>query len=154
MERSLPVPMPVLVRKLLQLDRRSWQDLLAAQAALLSAQWKLRTRPIGEFAIRAPLGRADASGDAERARAIAVAVTRAARHGLFRPYCLVRAVALREMLVANGVQGSSIRIGVRREQGAFQAHAWVRWGEVILGDVPEHVASFTEVDDLRVVSRR
>lgn len=146
--------MPALARKLLRLDRRGWQDLLAAQRALIRAQWRLRTRPIGEFAIREPLGQADATGDGARAQEIAAAVTRAASYGLFRPYCLVRAVALRELLIANGVQGSSIRIGVRRESGTFQAHAWVRWGELVLGDRAEHVARFTEVDDLRVVSRR
>lgn len=146
--------MPTPVRKLLRLDRRGWRDLLAAQAALVSAQWRLRTKPIGSFAIREPNGPADVKGDPRRAGEIATAVTRAASHGLFRPFCLVRALALRELLVANGILGSTIRVGVRRKDGTFQAHAWILWGEQILGDRPEHVARFTEVDDLRVMSQR
>jgi len=146
--------MPTLVRKLLRLDRRGWRDLLAAQAALVRAQWRLHTKPVGSLAIREPNSPADVKGDPRRADEIATAVTRAASRGLFRPFCLVRALALRELLVANGILGSSIRVGVRREDGKFQAHAWIRWGDRILGDRPEHVARFTEVDDLRVVSRR
>src|SRR5690606_11752520 len=90
-------------------------------------------------------------GDPERARSLALAVGRAAEHGLFRPFCLVRALALRDLLDRHGIHGSQIRVGVRRGGERMSAHAWVRWGEVVLGDSPEHVATFTEVDDIRVL---
>ena len=145
-------PLRRLVR-LLRLDRRGWQDLLRAQAALLRAQWRLKREPLGALAIRDAIDPDGVTGDPVRAHALAVAVQRVATHGVFRPYCLVQAMAIRELLVAEQIHGASIRIGVRRHAGAFQAHAWVRWGEAILGDQPAHVATFTEVDDLRVLGR-
>ena len=51
------------------------------------------------------------------------------------------------------IHGSEIRIGVRRRDGVFAAHAWIRWNNEILGDLPAHVATFTEVDDIRVLGR-
>ncbi len=145
--------MPRRLRKLLALDRRGWLDLLRAQAALLRAQRRLAREPIGALAIRAPVDATLTSGDPSRAQALGLAIERAAEHGIFRPYCLVRAMALRELLNAESIHGASIRIGVRRHRGVFQAHAWVLWDSRILGDRPEHVATFTEVDDLRVLGR-
>lgn len=153
MRRPRAAPMPPPLRKLLALDRRSWLDLLRAQAALLRAQWRLRREPLGALAIRAPIDLGATSGDPVRARSLGLAIERAAEHGIFRPFCLVRAMALRELLLADEIRGASIRIGVRRHNGEFQAHAWVLWGATVLGDRPEHVARFTEVDDLRVLGR-
>lgn len=147
-------PMSLPLRKLLALDRRGWRDLLRAQTALLRAQWRLGREPLGSLAIRDTVEPGDVAGEPPRARALASAVVRAATYGVFRPYCLVQAMALRELLLAENIRGASIRIGVRRHDGAFQAHAWVRWGDAILGDRAEHIAQFTEVDDLRVLGRR
>ncbi|MCC7003274.1 MAG: lasso peptide biosynthesis B2 protein [Gemmatimonadaceae bacterium] len=137
--------------KLFALGFSGWRDLLRAQRALLRARRQLRTEPLGSLAIRASVDPATVTGDARRANEIALAVMRTAERGLFRPYCLVQSLALRELLLADGITGVSIRIGVRRHRGVFQAHAWVRWGDVVLGDSAEHVATFTEVDDLRVM---
>lgn len=145
--------MPSRLRKLAALDARGWRDLLRAQLALLRASWRLRRVPVGRLAIREAVHRDRVSGDAARAAAVALAVERASTHGLYRPRCLARSLALRDLLVADGVEGASIRIGVRRHRGEFQAHAWVRWGDAILGDSPVHVAAFTEVDDLSLVPR-
>ena len=87
----------------------------------------------------------------DRAHAIALAVSRAAEHGVFRPRCLARAMATRDLLDKNGIVGSTIRVGVQRENGKFLAHAWILWGTHVLGDDPSWVARFTEVDDLRVL---
>lgn len=141
------------LRDLAALGPRGWRDLWRAQAALLRAQRRLRREPIGALAIREPFAESAATGDPGRAYALAMAVHRMSRFGLIRPYCLVRAMALRDLLVEDGVHGASIRIGVRREAGEFQAHAWVRWGARIVGDDPRHVARFTEVDDLTVLRR-
>lgn len=140
--------------RLLSLDGRAWIDLWRAQAALLRAQWRLRRQPLGSLAIRDEAGPERLSGDPARASALGLAVERAAEHGIIRPFCLVRAMALRELLRAEGIAGASIRIGVRRNGGEFQAHAWVLWGATVLGDRPEHVARFTEVNDLGVLARR
>ncbi len=124
---------------------------MRAQAALLRARRRVRTEPIGSFTSRGPDAAGVVRGDPVRAREIALAVERAAAHGLFRPYCLVQALALRELLTRHGIDGSQIRIGVRQNGGKFSAHAWVRWGQEILGDRADHVAGFTEVDDIRVL---
>lgn len=146
--------MPALLRKLRTFGLRDAIDLFRAQAALLRARRLVATRPVGSLAIRAHVTPESLTGDPERAHALALATRRAARFGLFRPYCLVQAIALRDLLEADGIRGSSIRVGVRRNGGTFEAHAWVTWGRHLLGDRPEHVRRFTEVDDLRVLGGR
>lgn len=128
------------------------RDLVAAQLALLRARARLKREPIGTLTTRDLSANALPVGNPERARALASAVTTAADHGLFRPLCLVRALALQDLLVRNGIAGGDIRVGVRTRDGAFAAHAWVKWGNEILGDDPSHVATFSEVDDIRVLA--
>lgn len=122
-----------------------------AQAALLRARRRLKREPIGNLTERRQRLAGAPQGDLQRAEQLAAAINSAADHGLFRPFCLVRAVALEELLLREGITGGDIRIGVRRRDGVFAAHAWVRWGDVILGDDSAHVATFTEVDDIRVL---
>ena len=69
------------------------------------------------------------------------AVHRAARYGLFRPRCLTRALALQRLLARRGWP-ASLHVGVRRDRGALLAHAWVELDGAVLGDSPEHVATF------------
>jgi hypothetical protein len=145
--------MPPPIRRLLALDGGEFRDLVRAQVALLRAEWRLKREPIGALAIRDPFHADHATGDPGRARALARAVERAAAHGIFRPFCLTRAMAIRSLLEADGILGASIRVGVRRHEGEFQAHAWVLWAHEVLGDRADHVARFTEVDDLRVLQR-
>lgn len=141
------------LRKLLAIGAQGRRDLIRAQFALLRAHWRLRRRSVGGLVTRRGHDAEPITGDPARARALARAVERAATHGVFRPLCLTRAIALREVLDAEGITGSDVRVGVRRVGGRFDAHAWVRWGDAVLGDRPEHVAEFTEVDDIRVLDR-
>ncbi len=116
----------------------------------------MRTKPIGSLTVRdSSAGTPPPASAHNRQRAIelATAVRRAADFGLFRPFCLVRAMALRTLLERADIHGSEIRIGVRRRDGIFAAHAWIRWNNQVLGDLPAHVATFTEVDDIRVLGR-
>ena len=129
---------------------------MVAQAALLGAWIRVATRPRGQLVgMAGPEGEAaravpDESARA-RARGLALAVTRVATHGVFRPQCLVRAVALKALLDARGLSGSRVQIGVRSRGGAFAAHAWVEYGSEILGDKPEHVQSFAPLPELTVL---
>lgn len=140
------------LRKLVRLDRRAVAELLEAQRALLWAQCLVWTRPAGKLA--APAEEAESQGgDAARnaeAERVALAIGRAAENGIFRPLCLVRAVALQRMLERRGIRGSRIRIGVKRERGRFAAHAWVEYGPLLLGDAGWHVGSFAPLTDLRM----
>lgn len=128
------------------------RDLVAAHFALWRARARLRREPIGTLTMRDIAAAAPVSGDPLRAESLAAAIEAAATYGLFRPRCLARALALQDLLTRHGITGSEIRVGVRRRNGGFAAHAWVRWGGRLLGDDPAHVATFTEVDDIRVLA--
>ena len=141
------------LRKVLALGRRGWSDLLRAQGALLRAAWRLRREPIDRLVGREPAGARSPTGDPARAQSLDLAIRRASRYGLFRPYCLVQALALQELLVVDGIHGATICVGVRRNGGRFEAHAWVRWNGRVLADEESHVSLFTEVDDPRVLDR-
>ena len=129
-------------------------EFVTAQRALLRARRRLKRQPVGTLATRGDATTAPATGSLQRAEQIARSVVRAANHGLFRPFCLVRAMAIHDLLERSDIRGSEIRIGVRRRAGEFAAHAWVRWNDRILGDDPTHVASFTEVDDIRLLGEQ
>ena len=89
-----------------------------------------------------------------RAEALALAVGRAAEFGVFRPLCLVRAVALNRVLERHGITGSRVRVGVRMRNGRFAAHAWVEYGDRVIGDNEAHVGSFVELSEVRLVDAR
>lgn len=120
------------------------RELARAQAALLAAQLRVWTRPAGRLVRLAPERREtapQAHGDAARRdpapsypHSLARAVDRAARGGLFRPACLVRALALHRLLARAGVAGARIRIGVRPEGARLHAHAWVEVDGAALGE--------------------
>jgi hypothetical protein len=57
------------------------------------------------------------------------------------------------MLEQRGIEGSRVRIGVRRIDGAFSAHAWVELGQHVLGDDIRHVSSFAQLLDVSVVKK-
>ena len=136
--------------KLSRLSLRDWRELFEAQWALLVAQSMLRSRPMGSLAT--PVASVDAV-DPDRmleARRLALAMVRAARFGIFRPQCLARSLALSRMLTAHGITGGIIRVGVRRDDGEFLAHAWVELAGETLGDADEHVGSFVPLTNLDV----
>jgi hypothetical protein len=144
--------------KIRALGARDWAELAEAQLMLARAQLVVFTRPRGGLidggapeaaAVPAPLASSDV------ARRLGVAVSRAARFGVFRPRCLVRSLALQRMIERRGIEGSRIRIGVRREgeRGErLSAHAWVEYGDLVLGDHDAHVGSFTRLADVRMKS--
>jgi len=141
------------LRRVLALTGTEWWDFFGAHIALLRAHYLVRRRQVGGLVGRVHGPVDEAVGDAHRAEQVARALDRAARYGVLRPLCLVRSIALRDLLQRRGIRGAMIRIGVRREAGEFQAHAWVRWGTRILGDDARFVARFVEVNDLRIFER-
>jgi len=147
-----------LLRKLAGLSRTEWVDLFQAQAALIWAQLLVWTRPTGKLVDSSapptaalPDALTPTTELSPRAYQLALAISRAAEHGVFRPLCLVRAVALNRMLEARDIRGSRIRIGVRRVGGRFTAHAWVEHGDVVLGDLDAHVNRFAQLADVRLI---
>lgn len=145
---------PALFRKIRRLGFQGGLDLLEAQRALLRARRALKSRPRGEL-IR-PVGEAgDAAAWAApldstriaRLDRIAVAVRRASDYGVFRPTCLVRAIALEELARRHAIDEAVVRVGVRRREGVFEAHAWLELSGTVVGDTRTNVAGFTVLDD-------
>jgi hypothetical protein len=141
--------------KLVSLSERDRQDLARAQLALLRAQLAVWTRPQGRL-VRQEHESQGTPDEYTRgtARRLADAVSLAARHGVFRPNCLVRSLALSRLLEREQVRGWHVRIGVRERTGGLEAHAWVELGAEVLADSAEHVASFARLTDVRLVKAR
>ena len=71
-------------------------------------------------------------------------VNAADRHGLFHPSCLVKSLTLWWLLGRQGIS-SRLRIGVRKEGGNLEAHAWVEREGTALNEPEErhhHYAAF------------
>lgn len=97
---------------------------IRAQAALIRALRSVRRLPVGEPVHVARTKGRSKGVDAGPVARLEQAVARAARHGLFRPSCLVRSVALADLLQRNGLADGRLRVGVRWADGEFRAHAW------------------------------
>src|SRR5438034_2068867 len=73
-------------------------------------------------------------------------VLAAARNSPIRSTCLERSLSLWWLLARQSIE-TQIRIGVRKDSGKFEAHAWVERGGVAIGE-PEashsHYAAFAE----------
>lgn len=114
---------------------RAAVDALRAARAVLVARRAVAKRPIGDLVARVPAStnrsastaRADVltPEDERQVARWARAVDRALRWLPGDPACLVRASALRSLLTANGLEAADVRIGVRRGDAGFAAHAWV-----------------------------
>ena len=149
-----------------------------ALAAVLAAGWRLRRRAPGEeMSLRSADPDADTGADADagtpigltggdrgsaaparppadgvdEARRIARSLDRACRLLPWEPTCLVRALALKRMLDRRGLTGARVRVGVRRSEGEFSAHAWLECGGQVVGDAPEQVAEYESLGGLDVV---
>jgi transglutaminase superfamily protein len=129
--------------------------MMRAQITLLRAQREMRSLPTGELVREAasPTG-ASVTDRADDARRIARAVNRAAAYGVFRPKCLVRSRALRQLLDSAGIVGAHVRVGVHLSKGQFQAHAWVEYGGQVVGDDPAFVDRFNPITELQVAALR
>lgn len=143
-----------LLRKLRGLSPAAWAELCAAQYALIRAQIVLWTRPRGELLARSDTGSVTETGDrgiAPKVWQLALAVERTAEHGLFRPTCLVQAIALQRLLTSRGFAGSSVHVGIRM-RGRFVAHAWVEYCGAVIGDRAWRVNAFEELASMDVMS--
>lgn len=145
------------IRAVPRLFRRSPGELLElvrAQWLLLVAQWTLRTRPRGRLLRPATPDAASASPERlRRVARMAIAVDRAARLGLFRPTCLVRAIALEKLLHREHVNSATVRVGVLRDEAALLAHAWIELDGRVLGDSPANVRRFVPLPHFTAVQQ-
>ncbi len=133
------------IRKALLL---SWGDrrvLLAAALWLPLADLTLRWR--GLQAAQRWLG-AGAVADAEPPATmedlhrLARLVDAAGRHHIKRFTCLPRALVLQRLLARKGID-SLLRIGVKRDGGLLEGHAWVECAGVPIGEGPDLEQQFS-----------
>lgn len=142
-----------LVRKLLGVSPAAWGELCTAQYALIRAQIVVWTRRRGALlAPSVPIAGSETSDRSVPPKVwrMALAVERAAEHGLFRPTCLIQAIALQHMLTSRGFAGSSVRVGIRM-QVRFIAHAWVEYRGAVLADRAWRVNRFAELAQVDVL---
>jgi hypothetical protein len=72
-------------------------------------------------------------------------VNAADRHGLVHPSCLAKSMALWWLLGRQGI-ASHLRIGTRKENEKFEAHAWVERGGAALNEPDEHHHHYAAFD--------
>lgn len=148
--------MGALARKIGSLGAREWRDLLRAQWALIAAQRVVRSRAPGQLTSRnaepTSVTQGAPRGATAHAHALGDAVRRAAKYGVFRPACLVRAIALQRLLSDDGIQGAMIRVGVKQAEEGMLAHAWVELDGDVIGDSFAHVREYAALNDLSVLS--
>ena len=76
---------------------------------------------------------------------------RASEFGFFRPACLVRSIALHRLLLARGIVGGRVQVGVVLQDGRLAAHAWVEYAGEILGDDPNILSHFDPLPGLSLI---
>lgn len=129
--------------------------MMRAQVALLRAQREMRSLPTGRLVHEETVSKGRYASDrTDDARRIALAINRAAVYGVFRPKCLVRSRALRQLLAGAGIEGAEVRVGVQLSKGRFLAHAWVEYAGQVVGDDPAYVARFNPMTELQVAALR
>lgn len=129
-------------RKLQTARALSWDDWLTLAHAwwlLLILDWGLRLLPFPRVqAFAAPeISRGRHAPTPQTLQRLHRLVDLAARHHLYRMTCLRRALVLQRLLRQRGAD-AQLRIGVRKVDGALQAHAWVEYDGHIIGQ-PEKV---------------
>lgn len=142
------------VPKLRRLTPGEWRDMLSAQLALLIAQ--LRVWTLAQGRLTTPSGDpappvSPSVAEIPKARNLALAVSRAATFGVFRPACLVRSVALCRLMERRGIHHGIVRVGVVMRGGRFHAHAWVEYAGEVLGDDPLSVSDYETLPGVNVL---
>ena len=81
----------------------------------------------------------------ERTALTAHLVNSADRHGLVSSSCLAKSLTLWWLLEKQGIR-SDLRIGIRKEQDKFEAHAWVERGGLALNEPDDHHRHYAAFD--------
>jgi hypothetical protein len=139
------------LRRFSSLERGAQKLFLRAMVILPVVALSLRWR--GFQATQASLQKSISSGIQELDSALATRhvvltahmVNAADRHGLVHPSCLAKSMALWWLLGRQGIS-SELRIGIRKENEKFQAHAWVERAGTALNEPEEHHHHYAAFD--------
>lgn len=77
--------------------------------------------------------------------AVCHVVNKAADNHLFNLNCLRRCVVAREILRKEGIP-AVLHFGVRSRMGQESVHCWLTVEDTVVGDTPEHVEKYQELD--------
>lgn len=87
----------------------------------------------------------ECSNAGERAKLTAHMVYAAERQALVHPTCLALSLTLWWLLERQGI-ASHLRVGIRKENGKFAAHAWVERNGAALNEPEEHHHHYAAFD--------
>ena len=137
------VPMREWIQQFSALERSAWGLFLRASVLLpmISSSLCLRgfrqTKTTLQYFVCTPHGLQDASAQ-ERAALTAHAVRAVWRSGIGHPDCLNASLTVWWLLARKGIT-SDLRVGVHKDGGKFEAHAWVECGGAALNEPePRH----------------
>jgi hypothetical protein len=144
----------MLMRKWIQqfraLERPAQRLFLRSSVVLplisISLRWRgfRKTKACLKHFLSVPFG--SRNPDAEARAILTAQIVRAASHqGISDPSCLVVSLALWWLLARQGI-ASELRVGVRKDGGTFEAHAWVECGRVTLDDPRIQQHHYVEFD--------
>ena len=139
------------LRRFSALERPARSLFLRATVLLPLVALSLRWR--GFRATQATLQRSLLNDNQEREAAlvsksaamIAHMVNAAGRHGLVHPSCLAKSLTLWWLLARQGIS-SHLRIGIRKKEEMFEAHAWVERDGIALNEPDEHHHHYAAFD--------
>jgi len=139
------------LRRFSALERPARSLFLRATVLLPLVALSLRWR--GFRATQATLQRSLLNDNQEREAAlvsksaamIAHMVNAADRHGLVHPSCLAKSLTLWWLLARQGIS-SHLRIGIRKKEEKFEAHAWVERDGIALNEPDEHHYHYAAFD--------
>jgi hypothetical protein len=136
---------------------RAGMDVLIAVQAVIAARRKVRRTPIGSLVATGEIATPQlpsaldlSSVEAATGWRWAKAVDRALRLIAGDSACLVRATALRSVLLRAGLADASVRIGVRRGGAKFEAHAWVELRGTPIAESGSSLAQFAPLEGVTV----
>jgi hypothetical protein len=138
------------LRRYLRLTSFERRIVVQSFAGLVLTRAGLRVVGFGLWKrVAAALASSLGDADGENSRAVSAAVVKmhaaAERRLFFKPSCLEHALVLCWLLRRQGI-AAELRVGGRKEQGRFEAHAWVEAGGAPLGDAGETHRQFARFD--------
>jgi Transglutaminase-like superfamily len=139
------------LRRFSSLERGAQKLFLRAMVTLpvvaLSLRWRgFRATQVSlQKSISSRISELDPGLATEHLALTAHMVNAADRHGLVHPSCLAKSMALWWLLGRQGIS-SELRIGIRKENEKFQAHAWVERDGTALNEPEEHHHHYAAFD--------
>ena len=127
-------------------------DVIVAAFAVYRARRAVAKRPLGALVGRSPQAVPDSADnrltelEQTTAERWGVAVDRALRWVPGDSACLVRAGALSQIVQSRGIPNAVVRIGVRRGESGFEAHAWVEQDGTPIAEPTSLRGAFSSLD--------